>query len=90
MTRLSYEDWNTLDTLLSRHGFGGYYDLIECLKIVAGDLGISCAGLDLEGPDNKISLPQMIQYLQDWSHILTHTEGFLDIAKKAGSEVIKK
>ncbi len=31
---LSKEDWDHLDTLLGKHGFGGYYDLIECLKTV--------------------------------------------------------
>ena len=30
--RLSQEDWDTLDDLLAKHGFGGYYDLVECLK----------------------------------------------------------
>ena len=29
---LSKEDWDTLDDLLGKHGFGGYYDLLECLK----------------------------------------------------------
>lgn len=31
---LSKDDWAHLDTLLSKHGFGGYYDLVESLKIV--------------------------------------------------------
>ena len=31
-TRLSKEEWAKLDDLLGRHGFGGYYDLVECLK----------------------------------------------------------
>jgi len=33
-TFLSKEEWDQLDTLLGKHGFGGYYDLIECLKTV--------------------------------------------------------
>ena len=32
--RLSKDDWEELDRLLSLHGFGGYYDLVECLKMV--------------------------------------------------------
>jgi len=32
--RLSERDWEELDRLLSKHGFGGYYDLVECLKMV--------------------------------------------------------
>lgn len=31
---LSKDEWNILDKLLSKHGFGGYYDLVECLKMV--------------------------------------------------------
>lgn len=29
---LSKDEWDQLDTLLGKHGFGGYYDLVECLK----------------------------------------------------------
>lgn len=32
LTRLSQNDWDKLDELLGKHGFGGYYDLVECLK----------------------------------------------------------
>lgn len=32
--KLSREDWDKLDDLLGKHGFGGYYDLVECLKMV--------------------------------------------------------
>ena len=31
---LTKEEWKQLDNLLSKHGFGGYYDLVECLKMV--------------------------------------------------------
>lgn len=31
-TRLSKEDWDILDDILGKHGFGGYYDLVESLK----------------------------------------------------------
>ena len=37
--RLSKDDWNKLDDLLSKHGFGGYYDLVECLKTVMRRIG---------------------------------------------------
>jgi len=33
--RLPKEDWKKLDDLLSKIGFGGYYDLLEILKIGA-------------------------------------------------------
>ncbi|GAH18533.1 unnamed protein product, partial [marine sediment metagenome] len=29
------EDWDELDRLLGLEGFGGYYDLVECLKDIA-------------------------------------------------------
>ncbi len=39
MTKLSYEEWNQLDDLLDKHGVAGYYDMVECLKMVANDYG---------------------------------------------------
>ncbi len=35
---MNREDWNKLDDLLAQEGFGGYYDLVECLKMIAVDL----------------------------------------------------
>ncbi len=32
MTLLQKQKWKELDALLSKTGFGGYYDLLECLK----------------------------------------------------------
>ena len=32
--RLSKSDWDTLDTLIGRIGFGGYYDMVEVLKAI--------------------------------------------------------
>lgn len=32
---MNREDWNKLDELLGKEGFGGYYDLVECLKDIA-------------------------------------------------------
>lgn len=34
---MNREDWNKLDELLGKEGFGGYYDLVECLKDIARD-----------------------------------------------------
>ena len=31
--KLSKEDWTQLDKLLGKVGFGGYYDLVECLRM---------------------------------------------------------
>ena len=81
MTRLSREDWNLLDDLLGRHGFGGYYDLVECLKMVAGDLGIGMTGLDTS---DKMSLPQVVQYLQDWAGLLNQDSQFPALTERCG------
>jgi len=35
---LSKEEWDKLDDLLGKHGFGGYYDLVQCLKGVLSKL----------------------------------------------------
>ena len=36
--RLSKSDWNRLDELLGKIGFGGYYDLIEVLRDIVCNL----------------------------------------------------
>ena len=36
--RLEKEDWDKLDDLLGKIGFGGYYDLIEVLRDIACNL----------------------------------------------------
>jgi len=80
MTRLSKEDWDKLDDLIGQHGFGGYYDLVECLKMVAGDLGVSGTEVDLM--DIK-TLPEVVDLLMVWAGVLSHTEGFTIVAEKA-------
>lgn len=35
--KLNKEDWKKLDELLTKIGFGGYYDLVECLKMILRD-----------------------------------------------------
>jgi len=32
------KDWDELDRLLGLEGFGGYYDLVECIKYSVGEL----------------------------------------------------
>ena len=36
------KDWEELDRLLGLEDFGGYYDLIECLKDIARDWIADC------------------------------------------------
>ena len=90
MTRLSRKDWSELDRLLGLHGFGGYYDLVEALKQVAGDLGMTNTGVELypeHDGGQSISLPQMVSYLRDWATILSRDQLFPTIAEKCGEEV---
>lgn len=35
---LSREEWNQLDTLIGKIGFGGYYDMLEYLDLIRTDL----------------------------------------------------
>jgi hypothetical protein len=83
MTRLSRKDWDALDDILGRHGFGGYYGLVETLKQVVGDLGITSSGIELypeHDGGKSISLPQMVQFLQDWARLISNTVGFKEVA----------
>jgi len=45
------DEWDVLDTLLGRIGFGGYYDLLECLNMIASDLS-KIAGLEFKRQNN--------------------------------------
>ena len=81
--RLSKEDWDKLDTLLGKHGFGGYYDMVECLKSVAGDLGISETGLDMS---DNMSLPQIVQFLQDWAGLISVDDDFPALAERVAGD----
>lgn len=87
--RLPKEEWKKLDELLGKHGFGGYYDLVESLKDVGSRLGIGYTGIDLypEGDNQSISLPQMVSYLRDWSLILSRSEDFKKLAEKIAEEI---
>jgi hypothetical protein len=95
--RLSREDWERLDELLGKHGWGGYYDLVECLRIVAGDLGITSTGIELyperEGAQARggMSLPQIVKYLQDWAGLISKDPEFPSLVERVakGAERVK-
>ena len=46
--KLNKEDWNKLDGLLSKVGFGGYYDLVECLKTILRNLTFEDVRFDVK------------------------------------------
>lgn len=63
--RLSKLEWNRLDDLLSKHGFGGYYDLVECLKMVLKRIG---KGKLQEGWEKEVKdLPTAVNLLMEVS-----------------------
>ena len=70
---LNKKDWNQLDDLLGKHGFGGYYDLVESLKICLGNLGFAETGICVE--DIK-TLPDVVQILNYWTSKIGHTKEF--------------
>ena len=78
--KLAYKDWELLDDLLSKHGFGGYYDLLESIKDIARGLGISHTGLDLN--DVK-DLTTAVMTLSLWVTKLRHHPEFQRIAEEA-------
>ena len=82
--RLSKPEWDQLDKLLSKHGFGGYYDLIETIRYPLSLLGIGNTGLDIGDPDTKLNLPEIVSLLSEWASKLSTTPGFQEVAEKAG------
>lgn len=60
-TRLERSEWDMLDALLAKHGFGGYYDLVESLKLIAGRVGKK--QLKKGWNSVKLDLPTVVQLL---------------------------
>jgi hypothetical protein len=85
--RLSKPEWNQLDMLLSKHGFSGYYDLVESIRYPLSMLGIGNTGLDISDPDTKLNLPEIVSLLSEWASKLSITPGFQQLAEKAGENV---
>lgn len=71
MTRLNKKDWQQLDVLLSKMGFGGYYDVAECLKMSIRDISKI---VDIEKPTeflNKVSEEKDLQILVSLLNTIT-------------------
>lgn len=71
---LPRKEFEALDTLLGKLGYGGYYDFLQCLKDVASNTG---AIYVLEGGevqawdlDDIKTIPEMVAMLIAWSHKL--------------------
>lgn len=78
--RLPKAKWEQLDGLLGEHGFGGYYDLVECLKIVGGNIGLWMSKYD---SSDSYSLPDIMNLLLVWSQALSSIPEFDEVVKIA-------
>lgn len=77
--RLTKEDWNQLDELLGKHGFGGYYDLVECLKMSLNSLGFSNTGIDI---DDIKTLPDVVSALNYWTNAISNDNEFINLLER--------
>jgi hypothetical protein len=59
--KLSKEDWTQLDLLLSKVGFGGYYDFVECLKIAITNLAPELSNDINKEPDIRVLMLLLIK-----------------------------
>jgi len=72
-TRLAYKEWNRLDDLLGMHGWGGYYDLVECIKGDLSTLGAEyCTepGGLLDIYESIKTLPEALELLHAWASMI--------------------
>lgn len=64
---LSRQDFEKLDDLFSKLGFGGYYDFLECLKEITGKIGaFTVEGGEVDRESLK-TIPEVMDYLSSWS-----------------------
>jgi len=80
MSRLPKEKWDQLDDLLGEHGFGGYYDLVESLKIIGGNVGLWMSKYDSL---DSYSLPEIVNLLLAWTQAISGISEFDEIVKIA-------
>ena len=66
---LSQEDFDVLDELIGRHGFGGYYDFLEVLKMIITKADI-LNRLKKDWEKNIKTLPEAVELL----NIITNYE----------------
>lgn len=62
--KLKYDEWEQLDKLLRRFGFGGYYDMLEVIKCAADDVAAHL-GIDHE-IRNKFMAEQDLRIVVDY------------------------
>lgn len=72
---LSRQDFEKLDELFGKLGYGGYYDFLQCLKDIASRSGaIYCGkGNDVQAWDLEDfkTIPEVVSILMAWSNKLS-------------------
>jgi len=67
---LSKDDYETLDNLFEKLGYGGYYDFLEYLKYIGNKLGaFRVKGGYIDSDDIK-TITDMEELLQAWSEAI--------------------
>ena len=62
------DDFNQLDDLFSKMGFGGYYDFLECLKEIGSSIGaFTVEGGEIDRMDVK-NIMKMHSILSSWGY----------------------
>ena len=68
---LDREEFDALDRSLSKLGFGGYYDFLECLKEIGSRFGaFTVEGGEIDRQDIK-TIPDMMDVLLAWGDLLS-------------------
>ena len=87
---LSKEDFQTLDDLFSKMGYGGYYDFLECLKSIASDLGaiylIKNGDLQAYDLEDLKTISEVESLLSAWS---TKIRAWIDVHPEWTEEVLE-
>ncbi len=68
---MNQKDWDKLDELLGKEGFGGYYDLCECIKMSIEDINKTINLITtLKVSPEKASLKYLVRLLNEYSCLL--------------------
>lgn len=67
---LSREDFEKLDDLFGKLGYGGYYDFLECLKEIGSKIGAyTVEGGEIDREDLK-TISEVMAVLSAWSEAI--------------------
>ena len=77
------KDWEELDRLLGLEGFGGYYDLVECLKDIARDWVTDCKD-NLGNLENIEKIVERVDNIKTIKSSISFLHAFGRIRRKEG------